>query len=399
MARSPVALVEPTLLSWARVSAGLSKADLARSVKVEPERIEAWEAGEAPLSVAQLRKVAKVCHRPLAVFYLSSPPTDFLAVRDFRRVAEHSGEKDLSPELREALRMSFELREAAIDLVYEAHVEDDFSFPVRARDTDDPDDVASQLREAMDVAPHVQRSWQNNYAALRAWREAAESLGVMVTQMSGVTVEEARGFSVAEGPVPMVCINVNDSAAGRIFTLMHELTHLALRNAGLCEWEGPSRRSDANQRMETYCNRVAGAVLVPARDLLEDWDVSRGTGTRIWSEEEIRRLARKFSVSREVIVRRLVFVGRASEAFYGMKRQEYEEERKKHKPRPPGPVRHERRVANALGGTYIGLVLGAYYEHRITLAQTSGLLGVRVGHLPRLEREVMGWSHIRPASS
>jgi transcriptional regulator with XRE-family HTH domain len=60
--------VETSVLRWARESCGLSALEAARKLNVLDDRVEAWEAGTAVPTIAQLRKAAEVYKRSLAVF-------------------------------------------------------------------------------------------------------------------------------------------------------------------------------------------------------------------------------------------------------------------------------------------------------------------------------------------
>jgi Zn-dependent peptidase ImmA (M78 family) len=42
---------------------------------------------------------------------------------------------------------------------------------------------------------------------------------------------------------------------GRIFTLLHELAHIALNDGGICDLDDNLRRN-ASAQIEAYCNRV-----------------------------------------------------------------------------------------------------------------------------------------------
>ena len=57
----------------------------------------------------------------------------------------------------------------------------------------------------------------------------------MVFQTGEITLEEMRGFTIAERRLPVIVLNAKDSPRGRIFTLMHELTHLMLGQDGVCD--------------------------------------------------------------------------------------------------------------------------------------------------------------------
>ena len=113
MARSIPALVEPPVLRWARESVNLTPLAAARKMKLPDDRVEQWEAGSATPTIAQLRKAAEVYKRPLAVFFLSEPPTDFDAKRDFRR-HQKAEAGEWSPELHGEYRRAIAQREAAL---------------------------------------------------------------------------------------------------------------------------------------------------------------------------------------------------------------------------------------------------------------------------------------------
>lgn len=387
MARTPDALIEPAILIWARESLRLETSDVAARMKVDESRVIAWETGTERVSIAQLRKLAEIYQRPVAVFFLSEPPRDFDALRDFRRL-QGDEPVEASANLRKELRRTQELREAALSLV------DDESaipaFPIAAAINEDAEAVAKRIREALGITDEAQLSWREPYRALREWRTAAESLGVLVVNMSKVAVDEARGFSIAHFPTPLIALNSKDTANGREFTLAHELVHLALREGGICEWSKEQRLNTDNRRIESYCNRVASAVLLPAV-LVERVIAASVVKNGNWPDELLSRYARALSVSEEAFLRRLVTLGYATHAFYAAKRQEYlARYAKASKKRSKIVVSPERRVISRLGFAYLDLAFGAYYARRLSLSELSSYTGVRVGSLGKVEREAFG---------
>jgi transcriptional regulator with XRE-family HTH domain len=75
--------INPALISWARDTAGFTVAEAAKKLGIEEERLVGWEqpaADDGP-SIPQLRKLAALFKRPLAVFYLSEPPKNFTVKR------------------------------------------------------------------------------------------------------------------------------------------------------------------------------------------------------------------------------------------------------------------------------------------------------------------------------
>ena len=75
MAKTTEALINPQVLTWARVTVGFSIDDLAAKLKVDTNKVSAWEAGSARPSIAKLKQISNTLKRPLAVFYLPTPPS------------------------------------------------------------------------------------------------------------------------------------------------------------------------------------------------------------------------------------------------------------------------------------------------------------------------------------
>jgi Zn-dependent peptidase ImmA (M78 family)/DNA-binding transcriptional regulator YiaG len=383
MAKTVEALVKPALLQWARADAGLSVDDAAGKVPVAAERLRAWENGEERPTIAQLRKLAVAYKRPLAVFFLPKPPKDFAALKDFRRKPGKVAGV-LSPELRFAIRRARDRRELAVEL-YPAIEGDPHPFTPRASLAEDPETVAQRLRSFLGVTIAEQVTWGPGYSALRHWRSALEEHEVLVFQARDVDPEELLGFSIGESVLPVIVVNIKDFPNRRTFTLLHELSHLALRLTGLCDLDEHPKHPPEERRVEVFCNHVAGAALVPRDDLLAQPIVA--PAARTFEETDLRRLAARYGVSREVVVRRLLTLGRVSEGFYRRKRAEYDAE-PRHKTAGFAPP-HLLAVAQA-GHLFTRLVLSGYYQDRVTATDLSEYLAVRLAQVPKIEAEVMG---------
>src|SRR5437867_1797606 len=115
MARSIQALIQPSLLVWARESAGMRLDLAAERGGIDLETLQAWEGGRERPTIAQLRKLGEIYKRPLAVFFLPEPPEGFDAQREFRRLPGLSPRSE-SPQLRLALRMALFRREVAREI-------------------------------------------------------------------------------------------------------------------------------------------------------------------------------------------------------------------------------------------------------------------------------------------
>jgi len=381
------ALANPALLSWARESASLTQDAVAKKVGVKVDRIRAWEAGQERPSVAQLRSFASATKRPLAVFYLSEPPLTFNALHDFRAATGNDVSPPTTPELAFEIRKAYDRREWALELVADLQLVP-ASFDVRVQLSDDPEISASNIRAALGVQTEMQSQWTVDYEAFREWRSLLERSGILTFQATDLEVEEARGFSISLKPLPAVVVNIKDAYRGRIFTLLHEATHIALNEGGICDLDDNQRRN-ASAQIEAYCNRVAGAILFPRNALLATNELrSHRSADMTWSDAEIQSLSRKFGGSREALLVRLLSLGRTNEKFYYKKRDAYRIEYAKRRDQrkegfaPPHVV-----SLSSAGPLFTTLVMENFNREHITASDVSDYLRVRVKHLPEIQRD------------
>lgn len=370
--------MKPELLRWARERRRLSVEDAAKKVDQPVERLVAWEAGEERPSIAQLRTIANVYKRPLAVFFLPRPPTDFdaMSLPDFRRVPGAKA-KGMTPELALEVRAAASMRDEAADLADQLgeHPE---ALGVVGDLADDPEELAVEVRARLNVSGTDQSGWREPRLGYNAWRRALERFGVLTFQFSGVESEEARGFSISGQPFSVVAVNSRETYTGRSFSLMHELGHVLLNHGGVCDLA-------QDQGEETFCNRFAAELLVPRAALSARADV-KGHAVGAWEDEELRALARDFAVSEEVVLRRLLAIGKTTQKFYELKRGEFQKRaaaavKDESSGGPSVPVR----IVSKLGTAFVRLVLAAHQQGKITFSEVSDLLGAKVKHVPEIE--------------
>lgn len=387
-----LAPVTPEVLKWARESVGVPVAVAAKRADVSPDRLQKWESGEEEPTVAKLRLLAALYQRPLAVFFLPEPPKEFLTPRDFRRLP---GQLDhtWSRPLHKVFRRAVEQREVAVELLEDEGETPEMTLPSIGLN-DDAETGAVELRDALGVTEQEQFSWSRSEDALRGWIEAAESAGVMVLRTSDVDLAEMRGVSVFEPVIPVVVVNALDSNRGQVFSLLHELVHLTLREGGLCDTLEPA--SGGARTVEAFCNAVAAAVLMPRSHFLAE-DVVAPTGHREWDDETLESLSRRYGASPEAVLRRLVTLQRATWDHYFERRERYlvlyqllreqERARRRAAKKKGGPPPHRMAIRDR-GKPFVRLVLDAYHRDAITTSSVASALGLKVKHLPALDREI-----------
>lgn len=389
MSKRIPALVQPAVLAWARKTAGYSRDDVAAKLKKDPAAIEAWESGEQRPFMGQLRRLSEIYKRSLSDFYLPAPPQEPPIPHDFRR---EPGRVALSYSLalRRQLRFAREHRELALSL----HAEVGQLVPVvreRIGPDMDPEAVGGRIRTLLGIDFEEQRHWGEGRAAYNAWRRRIETCGLLVLQFVGVAPEEAWGFSIGDDRLPVIGVNRKLSPNGRIFTMLHELTHVLLGKGAICDIDDLSPRGKHEQQVERFCNHAAAAALMPGDLFLGHETVVRHEpGLTAWRDAEIARLARTFGASREATVRRLETCRLTTMAFYLSKRRQYHEEleaRQRREQEFPSGFRRNmpQEAISNLGHSYVDLILRNYHEDRITLMDASQYLGVKAEKVRAVE--------------
>jgi Zn-dependent peptidase ImmA (M78 family)/transcriptional regulator with XRE-family HTH domain len=375
------ALVKPELLIWARDAAGLSVEDAARRIHVDRKRLEEWERGKSRPTINQLGKMADVYKRPLGVFFLAQPPAEETAPPDFRRFHTPS-DAVVSPELRLAIRKVRLKRQTALELLKDLDQKPP-SFSVTAQLGDNPEEAAGALRKALGIGRNLVAADSREH--FKHWRSALEAAGVLVFQAEKIEVEEMRGFSITGRPLPVVVVNIKDAFSARNFSLFHETAHILLGKSGLCNFEEGG--DSTQERVETFCNRVAGATLVPAETLLGLPETPERAVSEL-PDTVTAEIARLFGVSQEVILRRLVTLRRLPLPFYLRKREEL---RRKYGTRPQsksGFAPPSTMAVATNGRLFTRLILDAYSEEKIGTSDVLEFLGVRAKHLDKIRKAI-----------
>jgi len=165
-------------------------------------------------------------------------------------------------------------------------------------------DIVQNMRQVLGISPDFTKNIKTWDQHLRQFVQKVESAGILVLQ-SGVvgnntrrklSVQEFRGFALADKFAPLVFINAQDSVAARIFTLAHELAHVWTGTSGISNPEFTLEEVDAGQT-EKLCNQVAAEFLVPNELFVKRWDKHQET------LDSADQLAHYFRVSIQVVLR------------------------------------------------------------------------------------------------
>jgi Zn-dependent peptidase ImmA (M78 family) len=266
--------LNPQILAWARDRAGLSVEEAAQSLgfkdardRTAAERLQAIEAGAEEPSRSVLQSMARKYHRSLLVFYLSEPPITGDRGQDFRR-APGSKPLEYDPTLDALIRDIRGRQNIVRDLI-------DQTEPARvdyvASATIDvpPTELAHRMTDRLGFSLVEFREQATVQAAFGYLREKVEVSGAFVLLLGNLGSYHTnipsgvfRGYAVADPVAPFIVINDQDAPVAWAFTALHELAHLWLGTTGVSG-------GDTDTQLETYCNSVAGEILLPETEMNE----------------------------------------------------------------------------------------------------------------------------------
>ncbi len=367
------ALVNATVLGWARKRAGLSIVALAAKMNAGAEKLEKWESGEERPTFAQAQKFATITAVPFGYLFLDKPPQEDFPLPDLRTVG---GARFSAPsaELQDVVRDVLAKQDWYLEYLKEADDAQKKAFVGKFTTSAAVQSVVADMKRTLKTSDKP----SDLFSELAT---AAEAAGVLVMR-SGIVgtntrrplrVDDFRGFAIADPLAPVVFINSADAPSARLFTLVHELAHLWIGSSGVSE-VGPVTQ----RREEIFCNEVAAEFLVPEAEFLQAW--KRGVEWRF-----NLRLSARFQVSPLVIARRALTIGLIDHEQY---RVFYSEEIGKSKSGKSGggdfylnaAVRNSRLLSRA--------VVNEALSGRMLLRDAGRLLGVPPNKLAEYEKRI-----------
>lgn len=365
--------VNNDILVWARQELNITQEEVADRMGRNIEDIINWEEGKDYPTYAQLEKLAYTIYkRPLAVFFFPNIPN----------IPKNNGKfRTLDNEIFN------EIPTRIIELMNQARVMQlnlqELDSNSRIRITELELDIHEQnfyekLRDVLGVDLELQKKAKNMSDAFEMWRSAFYECGVYVFK-EAFKDNSFSGFCLYDIKYPVIYINNSMSYSRQIFTLFHELCHILIKTSGIDKANDDyiSRLELDNRKLEMICNMFAGKFLVPTNDLLKLID-----NVEI-NEKNIEKLSKKYSVSRDVILRKLLDMGKISKEAYEKKHSDYQEEMYR-KPINSGGGNYYNTKKAYLGENYINDVCSNYYSGKIDLYETANYLNVRVEAIPQL---------------
>jgi Zn-dependent peptidase ImmA (M78 family)/transcriptional regulator with XRE-family HTH domain len=376
---------------------GVTTAFLAKKTGLAEEKVGLWldVSNDTYPTLNQAKTLAKALKVPFAGLYMHKenlPIKQLPALRNLRTMQYAStDESSLNLAIAELIRYHEFLMSAESELNIAAPL---LALPT-IPDTATVVEYAGLIRTYFRLELNDQFKLQSARQFYLYVRQQVESKGIFVHCFTGVDVEVARGISIYNEAAPIIGINDNDRYPAKTFSIIHELVHILKKQSTLCN---EMFNSFSSQDEEVFCNAVAGEVLVPTASLKVVLTAQKITN---FSLDTIEVIAKKYCVSKEVIVRRLYDTSRISKDEYDTYaneiRQNFENERQAQKiARQEGKVPKiakvpSREAVDKISPAICKVLFIGYSDGYFSKQEVSGLLGIKEKHIPKFLTEVAKW--------
>jgi len=382
------AYINPEVLKWARESAHMSVEEVARRLKVKPEKIRMWESGEAYPTIRQMETCTTLFRRPLAVFFLPEPPKDFHTLRDFRK---RDNQAPYSRALTFIIRDILQRQEWMRDFLQEQN-EPELDFIGKYTIDDDPKMIAWDIRETLGV-----RDIPAGKNPLNFWIEKIENKGIFVSLTGNVhshlpvNPDEVKGFSASDKYAPFIFVNSKDSKNSQLFTLVHELAHLWLDVSGVSAFDIVDFRMEKDKfdPVEIHCNAITAEVLMP-EDMIKSFFQNQDININI-----INKIAEQLHVSSYAMIVRLLNLKMMSEkafyeykALFSLQYREYLIQQAKKEKREGGPDYYMLQVRKN-SRLFSRVIYFLYKGGKISGVEAGNLLDIRLNNFNKMEKYIL----------
>lgn len=248
----------PIALSHYRKQMSLSVDLLAKKTSIPSNKIKSAEVENNVFTIKQLNKLADRLLVPVSYLTFDSVISRELPkVIDFRNKYEDiSGEdEEQNYQFQKVAQEAYIDRDNLLS-IYESLDENISDFGLNLLGNNAQHD-AQLIVDFLNLKDESFLESGSDY--YKSWRTIVEKNDVIVLEKSNPSLS-SEGMSLYYDKLPIIIIlTIGQSPARRLFTLIHELVHLGLKQSVL-----DGNLIYSNYAEEIYCNEVAGYVLVPS---------------------------------------------------------------------------------------------------------------------------------------
>ena len=380
-------IVNPDILKRCRIQIGIDSIE--ESIKITGcDRLAQYESGDASPTINQLERIADSYSVPSWVFFREELPAeyDFSGAKypEFRTLGNKKG--NLSYKLKKIICTFRAFRENLIDILEEDDGVIPEAFHGPSASGSSAHILANETKKWLGYSEKELPKTASRTKVLAYWKKLIEDKGILIfttssyVHWSKVPVESMRGLAIYDKTFPIIILNGSDALSANLFTLMHELGHILLKQTNLIKddylWSGNISND------EKFCNEFAAEILMPNAkfmDLAKDYK-SQGLDPY----EIASNLSKCFAVSVLAVAIKMKMGKELSDANFDVIKTQLESEHADF----AGIVKRNRpsEIVNFYGKTYTSAIFRLYYNEEITLNKLINALSIKkLSYIPSIE--------------
>jgi len=370
-------------LRWCCDDYGITLDQLAVEAHVPGHILNEVMAGDKGLTFHQLQTIAAFFNRGV-LFFLEPDPVLETSVHtpQFRTLSNQK--THLTPEIRHIIEQVEAQRAVYLSLLEDLDESEKSSFVPPQIDRNNAVQAAERVREWLGLLTDAKYDFDT-------YRTFVEKKGILVFLSNGYNGKwqipkqsPIIGFSLYQPICPVIFIKKQDAEVRQTFTLMHELGHLLLQADSVIDEESDF---DSDQGNEQAANLFAGLVLVPDAFVAQISNVNRPESVSQY-EDWLAGYCKRWGVSTEVILRRLLTHGRLDRDDYAEYR-EWKQAQVEEKGAGGSRLYRNREPWHMFGDTFVRTVIEALNARQITLNRASTYLdNIKIEDVHKLEKHL-----------
>ena len=302
--------IKPAILNWI-----LQKIQFENVASSTLELLTKWQSGEKTPTFNQVEDVSRKINIPFGYFFLDTPPVENCPILEYRTV-NSVAIPEPSRNLIDTYDQMVEMQEWMTEYLQENGYEELSFGGIVTLDTP-VNIIVKAIREHLNLNVNWFASCKTATEAYKLICSGVEEIGVLVMSNGIVgnntrrklNVDEFRAFTVVNKNAPLIFINNCDTETGKLFSIMHEFTHVLLGVNSL--YNDGYGHEENRSNIEKICNAAAAEVLVPSAIFNFLWDKTDET-----ISAHMETVAGYFHCSRYVIARKALDQHKISRKTY-----------------------------------------------------------------------------------
>jgi len=374
--------VNPEILNWAVNTSGWEKQEVATRLRVSEKKIDDWLAGEAKPTIKQLEKFSTVVKRPLAIFFVENVPVEKPLPKDYRKKPEKRGQFDRKTLL--AIRKARNLQTTSRELSSNMEAELKADFP-KGDLSDNPKQIAQAYRDKLNFNINLLSEAKTPNQVFNYLRDTLEEKNVFVFQIS-MPLNDARGFCLLDDYPNVIVVNSKDFIKARIFTLAHELGHVALGESEISNPQEYLGDYEPTNKVEKWCNDFASEFLLSEKEARQLFRENRQTLT---DSNMLNKISNKYKLSKAMMLYNMYKFDFISKQKYKQTLDRYNEQvkreiKKSERKKRGFGLSSEKRCFSEKGEKFISLVVDNIERGNITRYDALNYLSVKSKNLDKV---------------